>query len=103
MAYIDLQLAKRHLNVEDEFTEDDEYIKLLVSVAEEKVAKELCVSVEDLATIDGGKEIPAPLKQAILLSVGGYYEFREEITAVQSRPLEQGVKYLTALYRDYSL
>lgn len=103
MAYVDLQLAKRHLNVEDEFTEDDEYIKLLVSVAEEKVAKELCVSVEDLATIDGGKEIPTPLKQAILLSVGGYYEFREEITAVQSRPLEQGVKYLTALYRDYSL
>lgn len=103
MAYVDLQLVKRHLNVEDDFTEDDEYIELLVSVAEEKVAKELCVAVEDLVAIDGGKDIPAPLKQAILLSVGGYYEYREEITTIQSRPLEQGVKYLTSLYRDYSL
>lgn len=103
MAYVDLQMAKRHLNIESGFEEDDEYIQMLISVAEEKVAKELCVSAEELATIDGGEDIPAPLKHAILLSVGAYYAFREDITTVQSRPLEQGVKYLTQLYRDYSL
>lgn len=103
MIYVDIQLVKRHLNVEEEFTEDDIYIETLIDVAEEKVAKELCVTVEGLATIDGGKSIPAPLKHAILLSIGGYYANREEITMVQSRPLEQGVKYLTSLYRNYSL
>ncbi len=103
MAYVDLQLVKRHLNVESDFSEDDDYIQTLIAVADAMVAKELCVPVEELATIDGGEDIPAPLKQAVLLSVGAYYAFREDITTVQSRPLEQGVKYLTQLYRDYSL
>lgn len=103
MEYVDLQLVKRHLNVEEEFTEDDEYIKLLIDVAENKVAKELCVSVKELATIDGGESIPVPLQQAILLTVGGYYANREEMTTVQSRPLEQGSKHLISLYRNYSL
>ena len=34
MAYVDLQLAKRHLNVEQEFTDDDEYISGLIEAAE---------------------------------------------------------------------
>lgn len=101
--YVTLDLAKKHLNVEDSYTDDDMYIESLIEVAEEKVAKELCVTVDALGSIDGGKSIPSPLKQAILLSIGAYYANREEVTTVQSRPLEQGVRYLTSLYRDYSL
>ncbi len=100
--YVTLELAKKHLNVEDEYEGEDLYIESLIAVAEGKVAKELCVTVDELATIDGGKDIPAPLRQAILLSIGAYYAFREEVTTIQSRPLEQGVKYLVSLYRDYS-
>jgi len=99
--YIDLELAKKHLNVESEFTDDDSYIEMLIEVSEESIAKNLCVTREGLATIDGGTEIPAPLKQAILLTIGGYYANREEMTAVQMRPLEQGVKHLISLYRKY--
>lgn len=101
--YVTLDLAKKHLNVEDSYTDDDMYIESLIEVAEEKVAKELCVTVDALGSIDGDKGIPSPLKQAILLSIGAYYANREEVTTVQSRPLEQGVRYLTSLYRDYSL
>ena len=72
MKYLDLQLVKKHLNVEEDYKEDDMYIQSLVEVAEEKVAKELCITVDELATIDGGSELPAPLRQAILLSVGAY-------------------------------
>ena len=103
MSYLDLQLVKKHLNVELDYKDDDDYIQSLVEVAEEKVAKELCITVSELASIDGAATIPAPLKQAVLLSVGAYYANREEVTAVQTRPLAQGVKYLTALYRNYSL
>lgn len=103
MKYLELPLVKTHLNVEQDFTEDDTYIMSLIDVAEEKVAKELCVTVEDLATIDGGGVIPYPLKHAMLLSIGSYYANREEVTAIQTRPLEQGVKYLTSLYRKYNL
>lgn len=103
MAYVDLDMAKKHLNVESEFKDDDNYIQMLIDVAEAKVAKELCVSVEDLKGIDGGKEIPMPLKHAILLNVGGYYANREEVSNIQSRELVQGSKYIISLYRDYRL
>lgn len=100
---VTLDEAKKHLNVEQEYTEDDNYIETLIDVAEAKVAKELCVKVEELATIEeGSKLIPHPIKQAILLNIGMYYANREEVTYTQSKPLEQGSKYLLALYRDYT-
>lgn len=102
MTYVTLELAKQHLNVEESYKDDDGYISGLIEVAEGKVAKELSVKKEDLATIDGGEDIPAPLVQAILLNIGGYYASREEITVVQTRPLVQGALYLVDLYRDYS-
>lgn len=101
--YATLDMAKRHLNIEDAFTDDDRYIESLIEVAEEKVAAELCMQVEDMATINRGGSLPAPLLQAILLTIGAYYTNREDITAVQTRPLEYGVKYLTQLYRNFTL
>lgn len=102
MKYVTLELAKHHLNVEESYTGEDFYIESLIDVAEAKVAKELCMKLDELATIDGGEEIPAPLRHAMLLSIGAYYANREEVTVIQTRPLEQGVKYLISLYRNYS-
>ena len=48
MAHIDLQLAKRHLNVEESFTEDDEYIKGLIEAAEAVVEKDICEKLSEL-------------------------------------------------------
>lgn len=102
MKYLTLDIVKKHLNIESEFTDDDSYIELLAEIAEEKVAKELCITVDELATIDGGKEIPKPLISAMLLSLGLYYSNREEATTIKTKPLEQGSKYLIGLYRDHS-
>lgn len=101
--YATLEMAKRHLNIEDAFTDDDCYIDALVDVAEEKVAAELCMNVDDMASINKGGSLPSPLIHAILLTVGAYYANREDITTVQTRPLEYGVKYLTQLYRNFTL
>lgn len=100
--YVTLEQAKAHLNVESSFTEDDAYITSLIGVAEDKVAKELCVSVDDLETLDGGEGIPYPIYQAILLSIGTYYRFREDITTVETKRLVQGALYLIQMYRDYT-
>lgn len=100
--YITLELAKKHLNVEESYTDDDVYIESLIEVAEEKIAEELCIAVTELKNVRGGVDIPAPLRQAILLSIGLYYANREEVTFLQTRPLEQGVRHLVSLYRDYS-
>lgn len=101
--YVALEMAKMHLNIEDSYTDEDSYIESLIEVSEAKIAKELCITVEELADLDDTGDIPAPLKQAILLSVGGYYAYREDIITVKSNPLEQGTKHILELYRDYSL
>lgn len=48
MAYVELQLAKKHLNVEESFTEDDEYIKGLIEAAEAVVEKDICEELKAL-------------------------------------------------------
>lgn len=102
--YITLDEAKKHLNVESDFTEDDEYISSLIEVAEAKVAAELCLkSTDDLKTLRGGEVIPPPIKQAIMLTIGLYYNNREEVTVSQTYTLAQGALHLIQLYRDYSL
>lgn len=102
MRYLDLETIKRHLNVEQEFTDDDALIEAYADAAEERVAKELCTTTDGLAGLGEGGTLPAPLKQAILLLVGAYYAYREEVTDAQTRPLEQGARHLMSLYRDYS-
>lgn len=101
--YATLDMAKRHLNIEDAFTDDDFYIEGLIGVAEERVAAELCMPVEDMAKINRGGELPATLLHAILLTIGAYYTNREDVTTAQTKPLEYGVKYLTQLYRNFTL
>lgn len=101
--YATLDMAKRHLNIEDAFTEDDQYIESLIDVAEERVAAELCMPVEDMAKINRGGNLPATLLHAILLTIGAYYTNREDITTIQTKPLEYGVKHLTQLWRDFTL
>lgn len=98
-----LEEAKKHLNVEAAYTDDDTYIGTLIDVAEMKVATELCMDVEGLAAVGGGDTLPVLLKQAILLSIGGYYVNRDDITTVQTRPLAQGSLHIVQLFRDYSL
>ena len=103
MAYVTLQEAKEHLLIEPEFTSDDTKIESLIAVAEDKVARELCITVPELATLGGGTEVPPTIKQAILLQVGAYYRFREDVTTAQTHPLVGGVKHLIGLFRDYTL
>lgn len=102
MKYVTLDMAKRHLNIEPSYTDEDPYIETLITVAEEKTAKELCVSVDDLAIIDGGKTIPTPLVQAMMLCLGAYYANRENLASANLKEIPQGARYLVELYRDYS-
>ena len=101
MAYVGLQLAKKHLNVEESFTEDDEYIKGLIEAAEAVVEKDIC---EELKTLSGedGKSLPAPLRQCILLMVGQYYANREPVAFAQSSQVPLSYSHLVSLYRNYN-
>lgn len=99
--YIDVDLLKRHLNIDSEFTEDDDYLELLIDVAEKTVQRNICCVLADME--DGDGQIPSPLRQAILLYCGVLYNSRESVTYGGS-PVEvpYTFNYLIGLYKNYS-
>lgn len=101
MAYVELQLAKKHLNVEESFTEDDKYIIGLIEASETVVEKDVCEKLDTLTQENKGK-LPAPLRQCILLMVGQFYANREPVAFAQSAEVPLSYRYLVSLYRNYA-
>ena len=99
MTCIPLELAKKHLNLDDDYTEDDEYIVGLVAAAKGAVEKALNASLDRLAEENGG-EVPMAIIQAILLVVGNWYQNRE-ITGSKVAALPYNFEYLINLYKHY--
>ena len=99
MAYITLNQAKKHLNIESDFTEDDEYILSLIAVAEEAVKVHCNEDFDKLVKKEGC--LPAPLLQSMLLMVGNLYQQREVVAAKTNR-LPFNYQYLIDLYRNYN-
>lgn len=98
--YIPLELAKKHLNLEADYTADDEYILALINSAEQAVRVHVNEDLESIAEKNGGC-IPTPLFQAMLLMIGNLYQNRE-IVANKTTPLPFAYQYLIDLYRNYN-
>lgn len=98
--YIQLDLAKKHLNIEDDFNEDDEYILSLIEVAESAVRVHINEDFASIAEKNGGC-LPPPILQAVLLMIGNLYTNREPLgTNQQELPLSY--QYLIDLYKNYN-
>lgn len=98
--YIQLDLAKKHLNIEDDFNEDDEYILSLIEVAESAVRVHINEDFASIAEKNGGC-LPPPIIQAVLLMIGNLYTNREPLgTNQQELPLSY--QYLIDLYKNYN-
>ena len=97
--YIELDYAKKHLNIEPDFTEDDEYILGLIDMAEQAVRVHVNEDFAVLAEQYGGC-LPAPLVQAMLLMIGNMYQNREPL-GTKNLALPFNYQYLIDLYRNY--
>lgn len=97
--YIPLELAKKHLNIESDFTDDDGYIMGLIDVAIQAVRVHCNEDLDVLAENNGGC-LPAPLYQAALLMVGNLYQRREPLGTGAELPLSY--EYLINLYKNYN-
>lgn len=97
--YIPLDLAKKHLNLEADFTDDDEYILGLIDAAEQSVRVHVNEDFDSIAEKNGGC-IPTPLFQAMLLMIGNLYQNRE-IVGTKTVALPFSYRYLIDLYRHY--
>ena len=99
MTCIPLELAKKHLNLDEDYTEDDEYILGLIGASKGAVEMALNASLDRLAEENGG-EVPMAIIQAILLMVGNWYQNRE-ITGSKVAALPYNFEYLINLYKHY--
>lgn len=96
---ITLDQAKKHLNLEPDFVEDDEYILGLISMAEQAVRVHVNEDFDTLAEANGGC-LPSPLSQAMLLMIGNMYQNREPL-GTRNAALPFNYAYLIDLYRNY--
>lgn len=100
MITVTLEQVKPHLNIDPSYTGDDKYIADLIEVSEVVVSKEIGIELSTLE--DEGGNLPAPLRQAILLMVGNFYANREPVAFASSSEIPLSYKYLVQFYRDYS-
>lgn len=97
--YIQLYQVKKHLNIDEDFRDDDEYLMQLVQVAEKVVEKNIDIKLEKLEDEDGF--IPVPLTQAMLLLVGNFYANRESVAFASTNNVPYSYQYLIDLYKNY--
>lgn len=101
MNHLTLKLIKEHLNLDNDFTMDDEYLSMLGDVVEKVVERHIDDSFSYLASTNGG-HLPAPLIQAMLLLLGTYYANREHIAFNANYEVGNSYTFLIDLYRNYS-
>lgn len=95
-----LNEVKKHLNIDESFTEDDDYITDLIKVAEDAVAKNENIALNDM--IEDG-ELPPSVKHSILLLVGNLYNNREATSYSVPSEVPYAYKYLVNLNRNFTV
>lgn len=113
MYIVTLAEAKKHLNIESYFTEDDTYITSLIDVAFYSIRNRcnnwwwedtsgVTVGNTDFADFTiSGSTIPIAIKQAILLMVGNLYSNREPVSFGAPAPIPYTLDWLIAPYINY--
>ena len=97
--YIDLQAIKSHLNLDQDFCEDDEYLQHLSEAAVIAVENHIDRPLADVATCDD--ELPESIKHAVLLIVAHWYLNRESVSFSQPHVVPHSYEYLLNQYIKY--
>lgn len=101
MTYLNLELIKNHLNLQN-FSDDDKYLQHLGSAVEFVVEKDIDKKLSKIAEENGG-EFPPSLLHAMLLLLGTYYANRENISYASCVEVPKTYQYICDLYRCYGV
>lgn len=93
--YIEADDIKKHLNID--YDEDDGYLTQLVEAAESAIERFIQQPLEKLEDENG--DIPAALKHAVRLMVGGFYANREPVSFATATEIPFGLMFLIMQYR----
>lgn len=93
--HITIEDIKRHLNVD--YDEDDQYLTDLIESSESAIERFIQQPLKDLEDENG--MLPADLKHAIRLMVGGFYSNREPAAFAASSEIPFGLHFLLIQHR----
>ena len=97
--FLQLEIIKKHLNIDEFYKADDDYLIYLADVAEKTVEKHIDNELSNLANNRG--DLPSPLLHAMLLFIGDMYANRESISYSSVTEVPFSYDYLLTLYKRY--
>lgn len=100
MRLLSLDQAKKHLNIDETFTDDDSYIEELVEMCNDLIESDIHDTIENIITVKG--KLPIILIHAAKIMVATLYANREATiigASINSVPLSY--KYLISKYKKY--
>ena len=104
---IPLSLAKKHLNIEDYFIDDDDYINSLIDISLYTI-KDYCsqnwLDLDYTSLENSGKtesEYPLAIKQAVLLLIGNLYANREPVSFGSPVKIPYTLDFILQTYINY--
>ena len=98
--FLEIDKIKKHLNIDDYYKDDDNYLVYLYEVAEKVVEKHTDTSLKQIAEENGG-ELPPPILHAMLLFIGDMYKSRESISFGSVTSIPFSYEYILSLYKNY--
>lgn len=98
--FLELAHIKKHLNIDADYTDDDEYILYLYDVAVDVIQKHIDTTFEEIMQKEG--KIPNSLLHALLLFIGNMYDNRESVSYTSAHEVPNSLTYILNMYRDYS-
>lgn len=100
MKYLTLELLKRQLNMNLDYTDEDVYLTHLCDVTEDVVKKAIDDNLEVLADANDGV-LPPSIVHAMLLLAATYYSNRENVAFANGIDVPKTYDYLIDLNRNY--
>lgn len=98
MQYLTLKEIKKQLNVDQEFTDDDEFLTLLGDAAEDMTAQLLDCDLTEIYAENG--EMPATIMHAMRILVDYFYSVNRGSSS-ESIDIPNAVYTMLKLYRNY--
>lgn len=97
---VELNNLKKHLNIDLDYDDDNEYLLGLIEVSEQIIQQHINNTFEQLIELYG--KVPAPIDHATLLLCGHYYANREiAIIGANISKLPLSFEYLIQPYINY--
>lgn len=99
MQYLTLEEIKKQLNVDQDYTGDDEYLTLLGESAEDMVSQLIDCDLTELFAENG--EMPASIKHAMRMLVDYFYS-QNRGSSSESIDIPNAIFTILKLYRNFN-